>query len=177
MAKRWSKLNAQVSHILDESLNLRLQCTKIRRNAKNAGSLAAELGVFTAHFGQSLIWDFPKQFVTTETTYPGGGNHLSYTVSDLNHLLREYVDTPREHLLTREFARDFFGLCHLLRSADRRLSVSRLESYFDGEEPFFVRALLNARSTKNAAFVSLGDDVSRKRGYRAREKKQLPPSS
>lgn len=145
MAKRWSKLNAQISQILVEDLPLRLQCTQIRRNPMNAGSLATELGVFTVYLGKLLIWDFPKQFVMFQTTYPGGGNHYSYTVSDLNQLLREYLDTPRDQLLANEFTRDFFGLCHLLRAADRRLSIPRLEQFFDGQEPFFVRAIIDAR--------------------------------
>jgi len=152
MPKRWSKLKAQLAQVLVEDLNLRFQCTKIRKNHRNEEALATTLGVFTVHLGKLLLWDFPKQFVTVETTYPDGYKYYSYTVSDLNQLLRDYLDTPRDHLLTREFGHDYFGLCHLLRAADRRLSQQRLGEFFDGQEPFFVRAILEARGTSRPRY-------------------------
>ena len=145
MGKRWSKLQAQLALILLEELDLRVQCTQIRRTSENAGSLAVELGVFVVHLRKNAIWDFPKHFVTFETRFPDGGDYLSYSVSDLNSLLREYLDTPRDQLLSKEFSRDYFGLCDLLRAADRRLSLSRLEEYFS-DCPFpFVQTILDAR--------------------------------
>ena len=113
-----------------EGLPIHLQCSEIRPNWNNDGALTTELGIFTVRLGKSVIWDFPSQFVTYWTSYPDGGNHYSYSVSDINGLLRAYLDTPRGQLLSREFDRGYFGICNILRAADRRLSLARLETYF-----------------------------------------------
>src|SRR5262249_55580498 len=140
------------------------QCSQIRRNHNNDGALTTELGVFTVRLEKTVIWEFPAQFVTYWTQYPDGGNHYSYSVSDLNDLIREYLDTPRDELLTKEFIRDYFGLCQLLRAADRRLSIRRLEQFFAEKEPTFVRAILDARRALSARLAPQRPERNRWRG-------------
>src|SRR5438105_5152077 len=139
MPKRWSKLKSQVEDLFAEDLSLHIQCSKIRRNSSNDGSLPTELGTFTVRLGKAIIWNFPKQFVTYWTQYPNGGNHYSFSVSDINALLREYLDTPRAELPKKVFPQDYFGITDILKAADRRLSIERIEEHFSSSDQPFLR--------------------------------------
>jgi len=140
MPKRWSKLKSRVEALLLEELDLHIHCSEIRGGWDHKGFV--ELGTFTVRLGKSVIWDFPKQFVTVWTVYPDGGNHYSYSVSDINGLLREYVDTPRSELPEKVFERDYFGITDILKAADRRISIARLNAHFASlERPHAVPVL------------------------------------
>ena len=145
MAKRWSKLKKSIEDLFLPGLPLQVYCTAIRTTEENHGSLAELLGVFTCRLGKEVIWNFPRQFVTEDFVYPDREEYDSYSVRDLNELLRDYLDTPRDVLLQKEFLRDYFGLTNVLKAADRRLGVGRLKHHFkDGEEDF-VAKILSAR--------------------------------
>ena len=145
MAKRWSKLKKLVEDLFAPGLPLQIHCTAIRTTIHNEGSLAEVLGVFTVCLGKDVIWNFPRQFVNEETVYSDGGNQYSFGVRDLNELLREYLDTPKDVLLKKEFARDFFGLTNILKAADRRLGLERLEKHFKDYEQESVLKVLSVR--------------------------------
>jgi hypothetical protein len=130
MAKRWSKLRKLVENLFAPGLPLQIHCTAIRTTIHNKGLLAEILGVFTVSLGKDVIWSFPRQFVNEETVYSDGGDQYSFGVHDLNELLRAYLDTPREVLLKKEFPRDYFGLTNILKAADRRVGVNRLQKHF-----------------------------------------------
>ena len=130
MAKRWSKLKKLIEDLFAPGLPLQIHCTAIRTTNLNEGSLAEVLGVFTVCLGKDVIWNFPRQFVNEKTVYSDGGNQYSFGVRDLNKLLRDYLDTPREALLAKEFSRDCFGFTNILKAADRRIGVDRLQKYF-----------------------------------------------
>jgi len=104
--------------------------------------LAEVLGVFTIRLGKEIIWKFPRQFVNEETIYPDGGSPYSFGVRDLNELLRDDLDTPKDALLKKEFPRDYFGMTNILKTADRRIGLERLQKHFkDWEQNFVVRVL------------------------------------
>jgi hypothetical protein len=145
MPKRWSKLRSPVEDLFADGLRLGIHCTVIRTTRANDGSLVNVLGTFTVRLNGKAIWDFPKQFVTYWTAYPDGGNHYSYSVSDLNGLLREYLDTPKADLPEKKFVRDHFGLTDILKAADRRLGLERLTEYFRSDEQTWVLPVLEAR--------------------------------
>ena len=96
-------------------------------------------------FGEKCYLEFPRQFVNEETVYPDGGNQYSFGVRDLNELLRDYLDTPKNALLKKEFSRDFFGLTNILKAADRRLGLERLELHFKDCEQESLRNVLSTR--------------------------------
>ena len=151
MPKRWSKLKSQVEELFVPGLGLAIQCTQIRRTEANDGGLTTELGIFTVRLGKRVIWNFPTQFVDAWTVYPDGGNHDSYRVSELNELLRQYLDTPKAELPEKRFERDFFGLTDLLKAADRRLGRERLERELSGCETPGVNLILAARRSCSPA--------------------------
>lgn len=77
--------------------------------------------------GDQTIWDYPGQFVDprggvrrADGTFIRGYPH-STDISEISDLIREYIDTPVEELLTHHFERDHWGLANILRAADRRI--------------------------------------------------------
>ena len=142
MAKRWSKLKKPIEDLFVQALPLQIHCTEIRTTPRNEGSLAEVLGVFTIRLGKEIIWKFPRQFVNDETIYPDGGNPYSFGVRDLNNLLRDHLDTPKDVLLNKKFPHDFLGLTNILKAADRRLGLDRLQRHLkDCEQDFVMRVL------------------------------------
>lgn len=102
-------------------------------------------GLFTIRLGKAVIWNFPSQFVVWKTGYPDGGNHYSYSVRDPNGILRDYLDTPKDGLLKNEFALDYFGMANILKSANRRLGLERLQERFNYCEHETVVKVLSVR--------------------------------
>ena len=143
MPKRWSKLRSQIESIFVEGLPLHIQCSEIRSGWDCKGLV--ELGTFSVRLGKTVIWDFPKQFVTYWTQYPDGGNQFSYSVSNINQLLREYLNTPKSELPEKTFPKDYFGITDILKAADRRLGIDRLEEYFSSNKKPHVQAILEKR--------------------------------
>ena len=148
MPKRWSKLQSQVESIFMEGLPLRIHCSEIRPGWDHKGLV--ELGTISVRLGKKVIWDFPKQFVTFWTQYPDGGNQYSYSVSDINRVLREYLDTPKSKLPRQTFSRDYFGITDILKAADRRLGIERLEEYFSTNTKPQIQAILEKRRALTA---------------------------
>ena len=145
MGKRWSKLRKQVEGIFVEKLPLYIQCTEIRTTWNNDGSLVEVLGVFTVRLEKEELWNFPKQFIDYWTTYPDGENQYSYGVNDINYILRDYLDTPKELLLEKEFDRDYFGITNILKAADRRIGLKKVMNHFKASNQTFVFKVLEAR--------------------------------
>jgi len=42
-------------------------------------------------------------------------------------LIREYIDTPKDEILSKVFENDYWGLINILRAADRRIGGRRLD--------------------------------------------------
>lgn len=150
MAKRWSKLKKPIEDLFVQGLPLQIHCTEIRTTPRNEGSLAEVLGVFTIRLGKEIIWKFPRQFVNEETIYPDGGHPYSFGVRDLNELLRDYLDTPKNVLLKKEFSRDYFGMTNILKSADRRIGLERLLQHFKNcEQNSVIKVVTVRRALQN----------------------------
>jgi hypothetical protein len=145
MSKRWSKLRKPVEDLFVVGLHLGIQCSTIRTTSNNEGSLVEVLGTFVVRLDKAVIWDFPKQFVTYWSGYPDGGNQYSYSVSDINCLLRDYLDTPKVALPGKQFERDYFGITDILKAADRRLGLLGLTEHFKDCDKAWVQAVLDSR--------------------------------
>lgn len=128
MARRWSKLQKQIYNLIDAKVPLQIHCIDVGV-AVESGSLRS-LGLYQVRLGKQIIWNFPEDFVTRNFVYPNGGNCFSYSATDINALIREYIDTPREVLLTKKFDADWFGLTDILKAADRRFGNEKLSSHF-----------------------------------------------
>ena len=145
MPKRWSKLKKLIEDLFVPSLPLRIHCTDIRTNVENEGTFAESLGVFYIRLGKEIIWNFPSQFVDEQTRYPDGGNSYSYSVRDLNELLRDYLDSAKADVLMKDFSLDHYGLTNILKAADRRIGLKRLQKHFKDSQHDCVMKVLSCR--------------------------------
>ena len=123
---RWSKLRSLIQDLFDPALKLDIHCTAMRGEGGSVGKYWMVLDGET-------IWEAPRN---------AGGQAKSGAFNDaasmITELLREYLDVPRDELLTREFSGDRWGIIDLLRSSDRRIGKGKLREFFGPEpaEPF-----------------------------------------
>ena len=151
MPKRWSKLKKEIESLFADGLNLDLHCIDVNRSidSKNGnmgeGLSMLSLGNYKVNLNRQTIWNFPKDFKEPNWERWPEGNPWKYSVSEINVLVREYIDTPKGELLSKAFSNDIFGLTKILLAADRRISTSRLEEYFRMHPNQYGIKVLNQR--------------------------------
>jgi hypothetical protein len=63
---------------------------------------------------KKIVWDYPG---------PGADPYIFHEgISDISNLIREYIDTPRDKIKSKDFENDKFGLVNILRQYDRRFN-------------------------------------------------------
>lgn len=117
--KRWSKLQHELRALFVPGLRLDIQC-RVYRMASARGQ--TDLPRYWVSLGRETVWDYPKDFPESGKDYP----YLT-DISTISDLLRNYVDTPRSHLLHRVFTGDRWGITDIMKVADRRLGLRRLD--------------------------------------------------
>ncbi|MCB1682307.1 MAG: hypothetical protein KDI65_10290 [Alphaproteobacteria bacterium] len=153
MAKRWSKLKKEIESLFFEGISLAVHCTDMRKAIEshkyNGGQHYSiqSIGVFKVVLGKRIIWNFPNDFIDSENreTWPEQRPY-SYNVSILNRIIRDYIDTPKNELFSKNFEQDVYGLTRLFLAADRRISIHKLKQYFIGIENHAVKAILSERT-------------------------------
>ena len=117
----WSSLQRQVYGLIDPGIRFQVHCG-VYRMASERGS--TDLPRYWITLGRDVIWDYPAQFVGLPS-HPNRVpiQHYPYDsdVSSISALLRAYIDTPRNSVLTAHFEDDHWGLINILRAADRRI--------------------------------------------------------
>jgi hypothetical protein len=73
--------------------------------------------------GKDIIFDYPKDFPEARASYP----YLT-DVSSISRLIRDYIDTPVDDLLSKQFE-DPWGLIEIFLAADRRIGKRRLREF------------------------------------------------
>ena len=156
MPKRWSKLKKEIESLFVEGLKLDVHCVDVYRSidARNGnlgqGHSLLSIGNYFVNLEKETIWNFPKDFKEPDFERWPDGNPWRYSVSELNVLVREYIDTPKEELLTKKFETDLFGLTKILLAADRRISVSKLKDYFSKNADVCGEKVLEKRISNKA---------------------------
>ena len=143
MPRRWSKLQKQIYNLTDNKAPIQIHCIDMKL-ASDGGSLRS-LGVFRVRLDKDVIWDFPKEFVTCDFKYPNGGDCFSYSVTEINNLVRAYIDTPKAELLEKHFDNDWFNLTDILKAIDRRFGRAKIYSYFENRENDTIKKILKLR--------------------------------
>lgn len=145
--KRWSKLQHELRALFVPGLRLDIQC-RVYRMASGLGQ--TDLPRYWISLARQTIWDYPKDFPESGKDYP-----YVTDISTISELLRLYIETPRSHLLHRVFADDRWGITDIVKVADRRLGLRRLEG---------MRYEISAPALKVlAARAALGRDSSTSR--------------
>lgn len=136
--KPWSKLQRELYKLVSEDINFQVHCVAYPMLSQRGST---DLPRYWITLGKEVIWDYPKQFVTEDGTVKnlsGFGaekysDRLTVTypyitdISDISRLIREYIDTPKDEIVSKIFENDHWGLINILRSADRRIGDRRLE--------------------------------------------------
>ncbi|BCE02661.1 hypothetical protein [Marinicellulosiphila megalodicopiae] len=157
MAKRWSKLKKEIESLFEPELRLDLHCVDVNRSidAKNGNSgeglSMLSLGNYFVNLNQETIWNFPKDFKEPSFEKWPDGNPWKYSVSEINLLVRDYIDTPKDKLLNQEFEEDLFGLTKILLAADRRISMNKLQDYFKQNPNECGLKVLNQRASNKSS--------------------------
>jgi hypothetical protein len=128
--KRWSKLQKEIYDLISPDIKFQIHCAVYPMRSQRGST---DLPRYWITLGKEIIWDYPKDFVTSEGTIgnnEGVSLHYPYEtdVSDISQLIREYIDTPKDALFDKNFENDKWGLTNILKSADRRIGIRRLNN-------------------------------------------------
>ncbi len=133
---RWSKLQRELYEVITDDINFQIHCSAFPMDSQYGGT---KLPRYWISLDKEIIFDYPKQFVikTEIVRYRGNVRNLSgkaayypygTDISEISELIKEYIDTPKNEILTKQFDHDHWGLVNILRAADRRIGTRRLES-------------------------------------------------
>ena len=130
--KRWSSLQRKLYQIIDEHIGFQIHLSKYRMKSQYG---TTDLPRYWITLGKEIIFDYPKQFV--DSSESGNciknlnGKRCRYPyatdISDISDLIREYIDTPKDIILSKHFENDCWGLANILKAADKRLGKRRLD--------------------------------------------------
>ena len=100
--RRWSKLQKQLYLLIAPEINFQIHCSVFRMQSRRGST---DLPRYWITLDKKIIWDYPKQFIST--THPDRSNPEWYPygtdISLISNLLREYIDTPKNELLIKQF--------------------------------------------------------------------------
>lgn len=123
---RWSKLQKRLYDLISPEIDLQVHCDVYRMQSQYGHT---GLPRYWITLDKEIIWDYPKMLSKTPQLgqtplkwYPYGTD-----IPSISDLLREYIDTPAEELLEKEFVNDHWGLTNILKVADRRVGRRRLQ--------------------------------------------------
>jgi hypothetical protein len=125
MSKPWSKLQREFYLLRAEGLDFQLQCRAYRMDSERGSTNCPRYWIT---LGKEIVWDYPKDFI--KEIHPNRKNPKSYPyltdTPDISNLIREYMDTPKNEIMTKIFENDYWGLINILRAADKRIGRKRL---------------------------------------------------
>lgn len=150
MKMMWSKLQKQLYNIIDKDSKFQIHCsvykTKSAWNAGQRSGISKKKEIIPRYWitvgdNKEIVWDFPNNYLDRESMvkdpywdtdkYPNTIDETYFW--DVNYTwvaetIREYLDTPKDQLLTKEFEKDKYGLINVLRKYDRRISKVKRNS-------------------------------------------------
>lgn len=148
----WSKLQRAVYLVLAPNLPLQLQCRVYPMDA-----VYGTTGIprYWVTLGKEIIWDYPRQFVSLGYLDRQLPNKWPYAtdISEISCLIREYLDTPRNEILSRPFEHDVWGIVNILRAADRRVGSRQWEALRHSSNSQALNKILDLRKVQKAKVV------------------------
>lgn len=130
--RRWSKLQKELYLLIDPKIDFQVHCSVYQMHSQ-MGSV--NLPRYWITLNKEIIFDYPKQFVNKDgllSNLSSHGRNMGYPynndISDISRLIRDYIDTPADEIMTRHFPQDYWGMANILRAADRRIGIRRLET-------------------------------------------------
>lgn len=150
---RWSKLQKKLYLIMDPKINFQIHCSVYRMQSQMGST---DLPRYWITLNKDIIFDYPKQFVNKDgminNLSPHGKDigypHNSGDIPAISLLIRDYIDTPVDEIMTKHFEQDFWGLANILRSADRRIGSRRLETLLKRKGNLAAQKVIAARGER-----------------------------
>ncbi|MDE6597031.1 MAG: hypothetical protein K2K60_00135 [Clostridia bacterium] len=118
----WSKLQKELYKLIDSRIDFQIHCVAYRMKSQHGNT---SLPRYFITFQNDIIFDYPKQFTKQASDQPAYPYENDITL--ISETIREYVDTPLEHLLDKNFQNDKWHLTEILKAADRRIGQRRLD--------------------------------------------------
>ena len=147
--RRWSKLQKELYLVRASGINFQIHCCNYSLSgATHRTQVTAPR--YWISLDKEIIWDWPHDFKKGPHyrrrifAYP-----YSDEISDISNLMREYIDTPKDQLMSRQFENDYWGLINILRAADRRIGQRRLKALKSKTGNKAARKIIEQRMKKN----------------------------
>ena len=144
MSKRWSKLQKEFNLLIDDNLNLQLHCRVYRMGSQNGST---DLPRYWLTLNKEVIWDYPKDFIKSLNPNHEKVNWYPYDsdISAISELIREYIDTPKALLFSKDFENDHWQLTDILKAADKRIGKRRLPELLQLTDAIAVKKVIQRR--------------------------------
>lgn len=147
--KRWSKLQNELYLITDPDIDFQIHCSVYRMHSQRG---SVDLPRYWITLNGEIIFDYPKQFINPNgelKNLSSDNSAVPYPykndISDISDLIREYIDTPVSEIMTKHFERDYWGLANILRAADRRIGMRRLDTLRRRKGNIAAQKIISAR--------------------------------
>lgn len=170
MPKHWSKLQREIYKLIDSGIGFQIHCSVYRMDSRWGGT---DLPRYWITLGKEIIFDYPKDFLDKKLLERGLITSCTHNetvvelypyvteISLISDIIRAYIDTPLEGLLSHDFEADDFGITDILKASDRRIGKRRLAEHFKDTDNEAVKKILSARGEmtmdkrKTSVFISL----------------------
>jgi len=128
--KPFSKLKKQIDNLFLPELKMEFCCYSYPMKSRRGNNIPR----FCIKMNKEIIWDCPKDFnIKNNDIYEWSGNNK------ITELVRDYIDTPLDKLLSSKFDKDRWNLnngiieadveyklTEIFKAADRRLGKAKL---------------------------------------------------
>lgn len=133
---RWSKLQTALYRVIDHGTGFRIHCCAYRIG------VSLPLPRYWITIGKQIVWDFPKNFMGVE-----GDWYFYDETKALSRLIRQYIECPRDELLTMEFD-DRWGMLPYIKACDKRIGKRRLRTMLADPKYNAVKHIITQRLEK-----------------------------
>ena len=118
MSKVWSKLQRDIYNLIDENLDLQIQCRAYRMS--NSRSTNPQIPRYWITLNKEIIFDVPGNIDYIDKF------KLYEHIPNISQLIRDYINSPIEGLIEKKFE-DKFGITDILKAADRRIGKRKFD--------------------------------------------------
>ena len=124
----WSKLQKQLYNLMDMSTGFQIHCSVYKtKSAWTAGyNNHSFISLYGLYLEKESLVDI-KRFQINDNNTIKDRMFWPENYTWVSDVIREYINTPKEKLLTLNIAQDKYDLVKTLRKFDRRLAKTKRE--------------------------------------------------
>lgn len=127
----WSKLKKQVESLFADNIGVEIKCAAYGPK-RSWGTGTDGTGRYYILLDKEVVWD--------ENSYT-----TMYNIRSISDLIREYINTPLEEIMTKDF-QDKYNLIDVLIASDRRFGKGKLFAwYMSGSRSLIAGKIIGRR--------------------------------